>query len=170
MARDGIAVNDRQLGTLSQELRAHSQVLHAYSPRYYRCAQYPRLPSFLILTRHYGLGLFFLPHTVWSLHHCSVLTILACARIRSQEGQDYLKAMSAAANYAWVNRSMMTFLTRQAFSKAFKQTPDDLDMQGTQCAYTKTTVLTNCVMCPCSPIVFHARPTHRRGPPCSSHF
>eukprot|EP00047_Mylnosiga_fluctuans_P015134 m.43700 g.43700 ORF g.43700 m.43700 type:complete len:523 (+) comp5789_c0_seq3:27-1595(+) len=53
---------------------------------------------------------------------------LACARIRSQEGQDYLKAMSAAANYAWVNRSMMTFLTRQAFSKAFKQSPDDLDM------------------------------------------
>ena len=38
---------------------------------------------------------------------------LACARIRSPEGQDYLKAMSAAANYAWVNRSMMTFLTRQ---------------------------------------------------------
>ena len=38
---------------------------------------------------------------------------LACARISSQEGQDYLKAMSAAANYAWVNRSSMTFLCRQ---------------------------------------------------------
>ena len=38
---------------------------------------------------------------------------LACARINSQEGQDYLKAMAAAANYAWVNRSCMTFLTRQ---------------------------------------------------------
>lgn len=38
---------------------------------------------------------------------------LACARISSTEGQDYLKAMAAAANYAWVNRSSMTFLTRQ---------------------------------------------------------
>ena len=38
---------------------------------------------------------------------------LACARIHSQEGQDYLKGMAAAANYAWVNRSCMTFLTRQ---------------------------------------------------------
>ena len=38
---------------------------------------------------------------------------LACARINSQEGQDYLKGMAAAANYAWVNRSCMTFLTRQ---------------------------------------------------------
>lgn len=38
---------------------------------------------------------------------------LACARINSQEGQDYLKGMAAAANYAWVNRSSMTFLCRQ---------------------------------------------------------
>ena len=38
---------------------------------------------------------------------------LACARISSPEGQDYLKAMAAAANFAWVNRSSMTFLTRQ---------------------------------------------------------
>ena len=38
---------------------------------------------------------------------------LACARISSQEGQDYLKGMCAAANYAWVNRSSMTFLARQ---------------------------------------------------------
>eukprot|EP00051_Salpingoeca_urceolata_P028473 m.487065 g.487065 ORF g.487065 m.487065 type:complete len:525 (+) comp24766_c0_seq1:164-1738(+) len=53
---------------------------------------------------------------------------LACARIQSQEGQDYLASMAAAANYAWVNRSSMTFLARQAFAKAFKTTPDDLDM------------------------------------------
>lgn len=38
---------------------------------------------------------------------------LACARIASPEGQDYLKGMTAAGNYAWVNRSSMTFLTRQ---------------------------------------------------------
>ena len=33
-----------------------------------------------------------------------------------------------AANYAWVNRSSMTFLCRQAFAKIFQATPDDLDM------------------------------------------
>ncbi|GBF89638.1 tRNA-splicing ligase-like protein [Raphidocelis subcapitata] len=53
---------------------------------------------------------------------------LACARIGSAEGQNYLKAMACAANYAWVNRSSMTFLARQAFAKAFSSTPDDLDM------------------------------------------
>ncbi|EDV29731.1 uncharacterized protein TRIADDRAFT_18395 [Trichoplax adhaerens] len=53
---------------------------------------------------------------------------LACARIASDEGQNYLKGMAAAANYAWVNRSSMTFLARQAFAKCFHTTPDDLDM------------------------------------------
>lgn len=53
---------------------------------------------------------------------------LACARISSPEGQDYLKAMAAAANFAWVNRSSMTFLARQAFAKVFKKTPAELDM------------------------------------------
>merc|ERR1712226_420077 len=53
---------------------------------------------------------------------------LACARINSEEGQNYMKGMSAAANYAWVNRSSMTFLTRQAFAKVFNQSPGDLDM------------------------------------------
>lgn len=36
------------------------------------------------------------------------------------EGRDYLAAMAAAANYAWVNRSSMTFLARQAFAKQFE--------------------------------------------------
>jgi len=54
---------------------------------------------------------------------------LACARINSKEGQDYLSAMACAANYAWVNRSSMTFLCRQAFAKVFAATPDDVDMQ-----------------------------------------
>lgn len=38
---------------------------------------------------------------------------LACAHIHSEEGQNYLKSMAAAANFAWVNRSSMTFLSRQ---------------------------------------------------------
>ena len=46
---------------------------------------------------------------------------LACARITSTEGENYLKAMAAAANYAWVNRSSMTFLTRQVGNGREKQ-------------------------------------------------
>ena len=38
---------------------------------------------------------------------------LACARISSEEGQNYLAAMAAAANFAWVNRASMTYLCRQ---------------------------------------------------------
>ncbi|OAF67069.1 hypothetical protein A3Q56_05203 [Intoshia linei] len=53
---------------------------------------------------------------------------LSCARINSKEGQNYLAGMAAAANYAWVNRSSLTFLCRQAFSKLFQQSPDELDM------------------------------------------
>ena len=64
------------------------------------------------------------PHLAWR----DILQ-LACARIHSEDGQNYLKAMAAAANFAWVNRSSMTFLCRQAFAKTFNQSPDDLDMQ-----------------------------------------
>ena len=53
---------------------------------------------------------------------------LACARINSQEGKDYLAAMACAANYAWVNRQSMTFLCRQAFAKTFNKTAEQLDM------------------------------------------
>lgn len=42
---------------------------------------------------------------------------LACAKIKSKEGENYLKGMAAAANYAWVNRSSMTFLTRQVYER-----------------------------------------------------
>ena len=59
-----------------------------------------------------------------SSHRTSLsLLQLACARVSSPEGQDYLAAMAAAANYAWVNRSSMTFLTRQAFAKQFGKVP-----------------------------------------------
>eukprot|EP00033_Pygsuia_biforma_P000374 GCRY01000448.1.p1 GENE.GCRY01000448.1~~GCRY01000448.1.p1 ORF type:complete len:521 (+),score=151.46 GCRY01000448.1:1942-3504(+) len=53
---------------------------------------------------------------------------LACAHVKSPEGQNYLAGMAAASNFAWVNRQSMTFLTRQAFAKMFKRTPEELDM------------------------------------------
>jgi len=53
---------------------------------------------------------------------------LACARIHSEDGQNYLAGMAAAANFAWVNRSSMTYLCRQTFAKAFGESAEDLDM------------------------------------------
>jgi tRNA-splicing ligase RtcB len=40
---------------------------------------------------------------------------LVCAPLSSPEGRDYLAAMSAAANYAFVNRQVLTHLIRESF-------------------------------------------------------
>jgi len=53
---------------------------------------------------------------------------LSCARIQSREGKEYLAGMSAAANFAWVNRSCITYLTRKAFKEVFHREPDDMGM------------------------------------------
>jgi tRNA-splicing ligase RtcB len=42
---------------------------------------------------------------------------LACVPVGSAEGQDYLAAMAAAANFAFANRQMITHWTRQAFER-----------------------------------------------------
>jgi tRNA-splicing ligase RtcB len=42
---------------------------------------------------------------------------LVSAPLDSPEGQDYLKAMAAAANYAWANRQLLTHQARQAFEE-----------------------------------------------------
>jgi tRNA-splicing ligase RtcB len=42
---------------------------------------------------------------------------LVCAPLSSAEGQDYLAAMKAAANYAFVNRQVLTFHIRNSFEK-----------------------------------------------------
>ncbi|MBZ5563240.1 MAG: RtcB family protein [Acidobacteriia bacterium] len=44
---------------------------------------------------------------------------LACVPVHSKEGQEYLAAMRAAANFAWANRQGITHLTRQAFKRIF---------------------------------------------------
>ena len=54
---------------------------------------------------------------------------LCSAPITSAEGQAYLGAMSAAANYAWANRQSMMHWSREAFSKVLGQSPEDLDMR-----------------------------------------
>ncbi len=53
---------------------------------------------------------------------------LACAPTTSKEGQDYLKAMACAANFAWCNRQMIVHWVRESFEKILHQRADDLDM------------------------------------------
>ncbi|HMD97239.1 MAG TPA: RtcB family protein [Terriglobia bacterium] len=49
---------------------------------------------------------------------------LACVPVHSKEGQEYLGAMRAAANFAWANRQGMTEATRRAFQRIFGEKED----------------------------------------------
>jgi len=51
---------------------------------------------------------------------------LACAPIQTAEGQDYLAAMGAAANYAWANRQVIMGRAEQAFLRALGTSPREL--------------------------------------------
>ena len=53
---------------------------------------------------------------------------LSGALINSTVGRDYLAAMAAAANFAWVNRGCMTAQVRKAFSNVFGRSAQRLDM------------------------------------------
>jgi tRNA-splicing ligase RtcB (3'-phosphate/5'-hydroxy nucleic acid ligase) len=54
---------------------------------------------------------------------------LACAPIRSKEGEDYWKAMCCGANFAWNNRQLITFGVRNAFADALGRSAEDLGMR-----------------------------------------
>ena len=54
---------------------------------------------------------------------------LAACPSKSPEAEDYLPAMSAACNFAWVNRQMITHWARQAFEKVFAKSADSMDMR-----------------------------------------
>jgi len=53
---------------------------------------------------------------------------LACAPVKSQEGQDYLAAMACAANYAWANRQCLMHLSREAIARALRTSPQALGL------------------------------------------
>jgi tRNA-splicing ligase RtcB len=57
---------------------------------------------------------------------------LACVPIRSPEGEAYLGAMRAAANFAMASRQIMTHLTRAAFEKVFGLPSEGLGMHLVQ--------------------------------------
>jgi tRNA-splicing ligase RtcB (3'-phosphate/5'-hydroxy nucleic acid ligase) len=54
---------------------------------------------------------------------------LACAPLESEEGRDYLAAMSCAANYAWANRQVMMALAEQALLEALDTNPRSLQFR-----------------------------------------
>ena len=53
---------------------------------------------------------------------------LACAPVLSPEGQHYLGAMRAAANYAWCNRQLLMWQAREVFETVFREKWQKLDM------------------------------------------
>ncbi len=53
---------------------------------------------------------------------------LACAPVHSKEGQDYLKAMACAANFAWCNRQMIVHWVRESFERILNESAENLDM------------------------------------------
>jgi tRNA-splicing ligase RtcB len=54
---------------------------------------------------------------------------LACAPVRSPEGQSYLGAMRAAANFAWCNRQLLMHQAREVFARIFGKSWQDLGME-----------------------------------------
>ncbi|MFH1100934.1 MAG: intein-containing RctB family protein [Methanobacteriota archaeon] len=54
---------------------------------------------------------------------------LACAPVKSKEGQEYLNAMACAANFAWCNRQMIVHWVRESFEHVLQQKAEDLRME-----------------------------------------
>jgi len=54
---------------------------------------------------------------------------LACAPVKSPEGQDYLAAMACAANYAWTNRQCIAHWTRESFIKVLGKSRRELGLE-----------------------------------------
>ncbi|MEK6810479.1 MAG: RtcB family protein, partial [Candidatus Thermoplasmatota archaeon] len=53
---------------------------------------------------------------------------LACTPIHSPEGEDYWRAMSCGANFAWNNRQVITHGVRKAFTSVLGRSAEDLGM------------------------------------------
>jgi tRNA-splicing ligase RtcB len=53
---------------------------------------------------------------------------LACAPVNSTEGQKYIAAMRAAANFAWCNRQLLMWQAREVFADVFGRSWQELQM------------------------------------------
>jgi tRNA-splicing ligase RtcB (3'-phosphate/5'-hydroxy nucleic acid ligase) len=54
---------------------------------------------------------------------------LCCAPVDSKEGEKYLAAMACAANFAFVNRQMITHWVRETFEQVYQLGPRNLGLQ-----------------------------------------
>jgi len=54
---------------------------------------------------------------------------LACAPVKSPEGQDYLGAMACAANYAWANRQCITHWARECFVRVLGKSLTEIGLE-----------------------------------------
>jgi tRNA-splicing ligase RtcB len=54
---------------------------------------------------------------------------LACAPGKSDEAQDYYRAMACAVNYAFANRQAIMHWVRQSFKQAFKEDPEKFGLK-----------------------------------------
>ena len=54
---------------------------------------------------------------------------LACAPVKSSEGQEYLASMACAANYAWVNRQVIMALVEKALARSLKMAEPQLGLK-----------------------------------------
>jgi len=53
---------------------------------------------------------------------------LACAPLNSKEGDDYLKAMACAANFAWTNRQIIMHWVRESFASVAGLSPENINL------------------------------------------
>lgn len=53
---------------------------------------------------------------------------LACAPLDSDLGDEYYRAMSCGANYAWANRQMITHWVRESFEEALNDSAENMGM------------------------------------------
>jgi tRNA-splicing ligase RtcB len=92
---------------------------------------------------------------------------LACAPVHSPEGQAYLGAMRAAANYAWCNRQLLTHQAREVFARVFGRKHDDLglelvyDVAHNIAKFEEHDVGGGC----CKPVCVHRKGATRAFPP-----
>ncbi len=89
---------------------------------------------------------------------------LCCAPVASEEGRRYLAAMACAANFAFVNRQMITHWTRKAFSDVFGASGSGLELVYDVC-HNIATLETHRVAGTATRLCVHRKGATRAFPP-----
>ncbi|MCX8199896.1 MAG: RtcB family protein [Candidatus Micrarchaeota archaeon] len=128
-----------QLGTIGSgnhfiELQEVNQVLDADTAK--RFGLFPGQFVIMIHTGSRGLGhqvasdYIRIFNSYVSRHNITLADReLVYAHVDSREGQDYIKAMNCAVNFAFVNRQLLTHWVREAVGITLRQDPEDIGME-----------------------------------------